>query len=116
MLSQIRVHYAQIEAGSRLARVVLNFLLIILGCLVQFSGDIQIVVGGHRQLLPFAGMVAQLECLGQIFARPPGSAETEVLPAHRQVAHGKIRIKFNGALIVRQAAAGPFSRSAFCPG
>ena len=53
------------------SRVALNLLLIRLGRFIQFSGYIRIVVGGDRQLFPFAGMFPQLECFGVVLAGPP---------------------------------------------
>ena len=68
-----------------------------------------IVVGGDHQPFPLAGMFPQLECLGEVLAGPPQLAETVVVVAHCPVAHGKIRIKLDGTLIVRQGCGGPFS-------
>jgi hypothetical protein len=56
---------------SRVSWVALNLLLIRLGRFIQFPSYIRIVVGGDRQLFPFAGMFPQLECLGVVVAGPP---------------------------------------------
>ena len=53
-------------------------------------------------------MLAQLKCLCEILAGPPEFAESGVVDAQRPVGHGKIRIKRNGALIVRQGCGGAF--------
>src|ERR1019366_10538952 len=57
--------------GSR--GVVLNQLLTRLGRFIFFSGDSVIVVGGDLQFFPFAGMVPQLERLGEYSLARPGS-------------------------------------------
>ena len=71
ILSLRSVHVAQIEMCSGFSRVALNLLLKRLGCFIQFSSDTRIVLGGDHQLLPFAGMFPQLECLGEVIAGPP---------------------------------------------
>src|ERR1019366_10711438 len=99
---------AKIEVASGLLRGALNLLLIRLGRFAQLSPDIELVVRGQRELFPLAGMIAQLESLGEVLTGPPRLGETEVFPAHCQVAHGKIRIELDGALVVRQSSAGAF--------
>jgi len=78
------------------------------GRFVQFPGYIQVVVSCDRQLFPFAGMFPQQERLSVVLAGPPYLAESEVVDAHRVVAHGKIRIKLDGALMVRRGCDGAF--------
>ena len=73
---------AQIAIGYVISRVVLNHLLICLGGLVQFAGYILVVDGGDAQLFPFAGMLPQLECLGEVLAGSPCLAETAVGATH----------------------------------
>jgi hypothetical protein len=96
------VHVAQIAIRSVFPRVTLNHLLIRLRGFIQFSGYIQVVVGGDLQLFSLAGMFPQLECLGVVLAGPPYLAESLVVAAHCRVAHGKIRIKLDGSLMIRQ--------------
>jgi hypothetical protein len=79
-----------------------------LGRFIQFSSYIHIVGGGDMQLFPFAGMFAQLECLREVIAGPPYLAESRVVAAHCKVAHGKIRVKLDGTLMVRQGGGGAF--------
>src|ERR1035438_1639527 len=95
MLSLFRVDDAQIKTGCGLFRVALNLLFIGLSCLAQLSGDIQIVIGRDRKLLPLAGMVAQLEGFSEVFTGPSRLGETEVLPADYHVTHGKIRVELD---------------------
>jgi hypothetical protein len=65
------VRIAQIKMCSVFSRVGLDFLLIGLCRFVQFPGYVRIVVSSDVQLFPFGGMLAQLKCLGEVFAAPP---------------------------------------------
>src|ERR1700691_2177829 len=94
--------------------VVVNFLLICLSRFIQFSGYIRIVIRSDRQLFPLAGMFPQLECLGEVLAGSPKSAETEVVPAYRPVAHGKIGIELDRTLMERQGCGGAFLMPILC--
>ena len=94
--------YPTRDAIRLVSRVALNLLLIRLGRFIQFSGCTRIVAGSDIQLFPFAGMFPQLKRLGLVIAGPPWLAKTGVVVAHSRVAHGKIRVKLDGTLIVRQ--------------
>jgi len=41
----------------------------ILVTFVEFNGGEVVVIGGDPESLPFAGVVAQLECLGRVLTR-----------------------------------------------
>jgi len=62
-------------------------------------------VSSDRQPFPFAGMLPQLKCLGVVLARSLQLAESEVGAAHRCIRRRKIRIKLDGALVVRNVSA-----------
>ena len=64
-------------------------------------------------LRPFAGAFAQLECLGIVPAGSPDLNEIGVLIAHCPIAHGKIRVELDAALMVRQGCAGTFLAQSF---
>src|SRR5271156_1154478 len=102
ILPQIAECVVQIAIRSVSPRVALNLLLKGLGRFIQFSSYIRIVVGCDLQLFPLAGMLPQLECFGVVLAGPLRLAENEVVIAHCPVAHGKIRVKLDGTLMVRQ--------------
>src|SRR5208282_4407369 len=84
------------------SRVALDPLLKCLGRLIQLPSYVHIVGSADRQLFPLAGMFPQLECLGEVLAAPLYLAEAGVVHANLVVAHGEIRIKLDGTLIVRQ--------------
>jgi len=54
-------------------------------------------------------MSPPLECFGHVFARSPALArEIRIVNSHCRVAHGKIWIKSDGTLMVRQGCGGAF--------
>ena len=75
---------------------------------IQFSGHALIVVGGDLQPFLFAGVFPQLECPAEVLAGPREVTGIEVLVAQCVVGIGKIRIKLDGALKVRQGRGGAF--------
>jgi len=60
-------------------------------------------------------MFSQLECLGDVLAGPHVFAERVVVAAHYVIARGKIRIKLDGMLKVRQGRGSAFSLKALLP-
>ena len=95
--------------------IVLNFLFIRLCGFVQFPGDIQIVVRRYSYLLALTGTAAQLKCLGVVFTGSPRLGQTEVSPPSGQVAHRKIGVELDGALVVRHSRARSFFPIGFLP-
>ena len=58
------------DMPCNLAGSACDFLLISLRRFLQFPGYVLIVVGSDSQLLPLAGMLSQLECLGEVLTGP----------------------------------------------
>ncbi len=108
ILPQFTVHKPQIAIGFGFPRVALNALLIYLDRLIQSAGYMPIVVSSDRQTFPFTGMLPQLKSPGEVLAASLRLAKTVVVVAHCPVAHGKIRIKLYGTLMVRQGRGSAF--------
>ena len=102
------VQHGQIDVRASFPGVALNLLLKRLGRFIEFPGNNGIEVGGDRQLLAFTSMFPHPELFGEILAGPPNFVETGVVAAHCAVAHGEIRIKLDGTLVVRQGGGGSF--------
>src|SRR5579871_451149 len=96
------VHVAQTKRRGEVPRVALDPFPIRLYSFLQFPGYQLIVVGRDRQLFRLAGMFAQLKCLAQVLLGTAQFGKTEVVVAYFVVTHGKVRIKLDGALRVRQ--------------
>src|ERR1035438_6005086 len=82
--------------------IALDLVLVGLPGLAEFSG-VQIVGGSDRQLLPFTGVIPQLESSGEVFARASSLGEAVIFAAYRHEAHGEVGIELNGALMMRQS-------------
>src|SRR5208282_2472914 len=104
------VHIAEIGIGAATLRVACNRLLIGLCSFVQFPAYTLVVISRNGQLFPFAGMLAQLECLGVIFAGASSLTHAVVIVAHIHIANGKVRVEFDGVLMVRQGGGCTFLR------
>src|SRR5215469_6907504 len=105
----------QSRIRSVIPGVAVDPLLIGLGCFLQLSGHIQIVVGGDRQLFPLADLISQLKGLAEV---RPGSvylAETGVVQAQRPVGHCKVRIKVEHTLKIRQGCRRTLLTKSFQP-
>ena len=107
-LSLAAVYNAKPKMSPVVSRIAGNPLLISLRCFIQLPGYILIVLSGDDHSFPLTGMLAQLECLGKIFAGAPEFTQAEVVGAYCFISHGKIRIEFDGALSVRQRSGGTF--------
>lgn len=108
VLSPLRIHDAQIGIGDAFAGKALHPLLICLGRLIELSRHILIVLARDPQLFSLARMFPQMECFRVVLAGPAYFAETPVIAANRLIANGKIRIQFDGVLIVSQGCSGTF--------
>src|SRR5580693_1823541 len=95
-------------AGDSVSRVALNLLLISLGGLMQFPTDDEVVGTRDGKLFPFAGMLPQLKGLGVVLAGSCDLFETVVVVPYRPICEREIRIKLDGALMVRQGCGETF--------
>src|SRR5208337_3256943 len=107
VLSFFKVNVAQSRL-SFASRIACTQFLTRLRRFVQFPGNVNVILSGNQQPFARAGVLSQLECLGDIFATAPRLAEASIIPAHLTVRHGKIRIEIYGALLIRQISARPF--------
>jgi hypothetical protein len=71
ILTLFAVHAAQIVIRSVCPWVALDLLLKGLRRFIQFPGYSLVVVGGDRQPFLLAGMLPQLECLGEVLTGAP---------------------------------------------
>src|SRR5256885_15010804 len=90
------------------ARVALDPLLISLFRFLQFPGHDLVIGSRNGQLFPLAGVLAQLKRLVEVLAGPPELTKAEIVGADRLVPAGKIRIKLDGALVMREGCGGAF--------
>src|SRR5437667_2175218 len=108
ILTHLRINDAHDGVGRVVAGIAFNLLLQRLSCLVQLPCDTQIVKRGNDQLFPFTGVLAQLECFGEIFICPSDLTQTGVVAAHCEIAHCKIWVELDGTLMVGQGCCGVF--------
>src|SRR5215469_15830332 len=97
------VKVAQVEMGSVVPWVAGNPFLICLCRSIQLARYALIIESSDPQPFTLAGMLSQLECLGEIFAGAFQLTHGEVIAAHCCIAQGKIRVDFDGMLMVGQS-------------
>src|SRR5580658_10259781 len=102
------VNNAYQDIRSVVSRIACDLLLIYLRGLVYFPSYIRVVRGGYVLLFALVGMLAQLECFGEVLTGSPQLLKAKVICPHCPIAHGKVRVQLDRTLVKRQRGCFPF--------
>ena len=101
VLSQGGVDQTHIDVCVAVGEI-LNFLVEHLERFIELAGDAAIVIRGDVELFAFAGVFSQFVCFGEVFTGAHAFAHIDVIAAESHVTERKVRIDFDGTLIVGQ--------------
>src|ERR1700730_16851459 len=108
ILCQRGIRNAESAVSSIVTRVILNPFLISLRRLIELASHEAIVVSRNRKFLPLTGVGTKLKGFALILAGPSEFSQAGIAVGQSPVSRGKIRVEFDGALIVSDRCRGAF--------